>query len=68
VLAPRISDGRGWCCGSSFFVVGSAFDEASGESLPDYGVGVNNDGVLECRVPSWRRFVAMLPVWSLSSR
>jgi hypothetical protein len=50
------------------FIVGSAFDEASGESLPDYGVGANNDGVFGCRDPPWRRFVGMLPAWSLSFR
>jgi hypothetical protein len=29
-----------------FFVVRSALEEAAGESLPGYGVGVNNGGVL----------------------
>jgi hypothetical protein len=28
-----------------FFVVKSALEEAAGESLPGYGVGVNNGGV-----------------------
>jgi hypothetical protein len=42
------------------FVVGPALDEASGESLPGFGVGVNNGGVFECRGPPWRRFVGML--------
>jgi hypothetical protein len=47
------------------FVVGSALDEASGESLPGYGVGVNNSGVFGCRGPPWRRFVGMLSAWSV---
>jgi hypothetical protein len=43
-------------------------DEASGESLPGYGVGVNIGSVFGRRCPPWRRFVGMLPAWSLSSR
>jgi hypothetical protein len=42
--------------------------EASGESLPDYGVDVNIGGVFGRRCPPWRRFIGMLPAWSLSSR
>jgi hypothetical protein len=36
-------------------------DEASGESLPGYGVGVNIGGVFGRRGPPWRRCVGMLP-------
>jgi hypothetical protein len=31
-------------------------DEASGESLPGYGVGVNIDGVFRRHCPPWRHF------------
>jgi hypothetical protein len=37
------------------------FDEASSESLPDYGAGVNIGGVFGRRGPPWRRCVEMLP-------
>jgi hypothetical protein len=36
-------------------------DEASGESLSDYGIGVNIGGVFGRRGPPWRRCVGMLP-------
>jgi hypothetical protein len=36
-------------------------DEASGESFPGYGVGVNIGGVFGRRGPPWRRCVGMLP-------
>jgi hypothetical protein len=39
----------------------SALDEASGESFPGYGVGVNIGGVFGRRGPPWRRCVGMLP-------
>jgi hypothetical protein len=39
----------------------AGIDEASGKSLPGYGVGVNIGGVFGRRGPPWRRFVGMLP-------
>jgi hypothetical protein len=42
-------------------VVGSALDEASGESFPDYGASVNIGGVFGRRGPPWRHCVGMLP-------
>jgi hypothetical protein len=70
---PKYSPSRFWWSWSVLrfifsFVVGSALDEVSSESLPGYGVGVNNGGVFRCRGLPWRRFVGMLPAWSLSSK
>jgi hypothetical protein len=42
------------------FGIGST-DEASGESLPGYGAGVNICGVFGRRGPPWRRCVGTLP-------
>jgi hypothetical protein len=53
VLSPRAFDDRDRCGGPSLLVVGTALDEASGESSPGL-VGVNNGSVFGCRSPPWR--------------
>jgi hypothetical protein len=69
VLTPRASDGRDRCRGSSSPSSSGWLSTKRRAKASPVMVSVSNNGrVFECRGPPWRRFVGMLPTWSLSSR